>query len=161
MKSSSRKVRLSRFNRGIDWVDPGCGLQLGGFIPTALVIPFLSLDFFTHEISEWAYERTNGVQGSSALFGLLVDTTANVGQIGLYVLLIAYAYDQGWQKALGLYAILFVTGLLMQLVPIVLKRMSPDALLAFRLACLTGVYTTLFLVSYQLSWFGLLPLNTV
>src|SRR5258708_4028081 len=86
MKSSSRKVRLSRFNRGIDWVDPGCGLQLGGFIPTALVIPFLSLDFFTHEISEWAYERTNGVQGSSALFGLLVDTTANVGQIGLYVL---------------------------------------------------------------------------
>jgi hypothetical protein len=62
---------------------------LSSFLPTTLIIAFLLYAFVHHEVSEWAYERDQGLQGSSASFGLLVDATAAIGSIGLYVLLTA------------------------------------------------------------------------
>jgi hypothetical protein len=125
---------------------------LSGFLPTALIIPFLLFAFVQHEVAEWAYERGQGLQGSSASFGFLVDTTAAIGQFGLYVLLIAYGYDQGWQKAVGLYAASLLIGLVDQIVPILIKRISAGAFLLFRLVCLGTFYVILTYVCYRLSW---------
>ena len=83
---------------------------LSNFLPTALIIPFLVYAFVKHEVAEWAYERGKELQASSASFGLLVYATAAVGSLGLYVLLIAYGYDQGWQKAVGLYVAMLLIG---------------------------------------------------
>ncbi len=125
-----------------------------GFVPTALVIPFLIYGFFNHEVAEWAYERGHGKQGRSAALGLFVDTSATIGQFGTYVLLIAYLYDHGWQKALGIYVISLVASLPMYVVPVLLKR-SEMVFLLFRLLCLAVFYVTLIYISYHLSWFSL------
>ena len=125
-----------------------------GFVPTTLIIPFIIYEFFNHEVAEWAYERSHGKQGSSAAFGLFVDTSAMIGQFGTYVLLIAYLYDQGWQKALGLYVITLLASLPMYVVPVLLKR-TETLFLLFRLLCLGVFYVTLLYISYHLSWFGL------
>jgi hypothetical protein len=134
---------------------------LSGFLPTKLIIPFLVYAFFSHEVAEWAYERTHGKQGSSVSFGLVVDTSATIGQFGGYVLLIAYLYDHGWQKALGLFVITLLASLPMQVVPVLIKRTFGEAFLLFRLACLTAFYLTLSYICYHLSWFGfrVMPTN--
>lgn len=129
---------------------------LSSFLPRTLIIPFLLYAFVHHEVAEWAYERGQGLQGSSASFGLLVDATAAIGSVGLYVLLIAYAWDQGWQKAIGLYAATLLIGVADQIVPILVKRIGAGEFLLFRLVCLGALCVILIYVCYHLSWFGLL-----
>ncbi len=80
---------IKRKEGGLNW--------LSNFVPTTLIIPFLGYAFVKHEVAEWAYERSNGLQGSSATFGMFVDTTSLIGTFALYVFLIAYGYDQSWQ----------------------------------------------------------------
>jgi hypothetical protein len=126
------------------------------FVPTVLTIPFLVYAFVHHEVAEWGYERDQGLQGSFASFGLLVDATAAFGGFGLYVLLIAYGYDQGWQKAVGLYLATLLIGLADQIVPVLIKRIDAGAFLLFRLVCLGAFYVVLIYVCCHLSWFGLL-----
>jgi hypothetical protein len=127
-----------------------------GFLPTALIVLFLAYAFVQHEVAEWAYERAQGLQESSASFGLLVDATAAIGSVGLYVLLIVYGFDQGWPSAVGLYAATLWIGFADQIVPILIKRISTKAFLLFRLTCLGAFYIILIYICYYLGWFGLL-----
>lgn len=128
------------------WID--------GFLPTTLFTPFLLYSFFSHEVAEWARERDQGLQGSSASFGSFVDLTATVGQFGLYVLLAAYLYDEGWKRTIGLYVITFAIGTVLQFFPLLIKRSSEQAFMVFRLACLAVLYMSLIYICFHLSWFG-------
>ena len=119
---------------------------LSSFLPTTLIIPFLLYAFVQHEVAEWAYERG----------GLLLDANLAISGFGEYLLLIAYGYDQGWRKAVGLYAATLLIGLVDQIVPIVIKRIGAGMFLFFRLACLGAVYVILIYICYHLSWSGLL-----
>jgi hypothetical protein len=130
---------------------------LSNCIPTALIIPFLVSAFVAHELAEWSYERGTGLEGSSALFGLFVDLTAMIGQFGNYMLLIAYGYDYGWQKAVGLFVVKLLVGLFDQNIPIRIKRLGFAPFWLFRFLCLGAFFPILIYVCRQLSWFGLWP----
>jgi hypothetical protein len=127
---------------------------LSNFVPTALLIPFLMYAFVKHEVAEWAHERSNGLQGSSATFGMFVDATSLIGTCTMYVFLIAYGYDQNWQKAVGLYAASILIGAVDQFVPVIIRRTSDKWFLFFRLACIAAFYAMLVYLSFQFSWFG-------
>src|ERR1700724_288848 len=98
--------------------------EMDSFFPSALFVPFLILAFVKHEIAEWAYERAHGLQGRSVLFGLVVDTTAAIGQFGGYLLLVAYGYDHGWLKAIALWVITLLIAAVDQIFPVLLKRFA-------------------------------------
>jgi len=127
---------------------------LGSFVPTVLIIPFFVYAFVQHEVAEWTYERANGLQGSFANFGMFVDTTSLIGTVALYVFLIAYAYDQSWQKAVGLFVASLLIGVVDQFVPVLIRKSGDMAFLLFRLACIAVFYVMLVYLSFQFSWFG-------
>jgi hypothetical protein len=127
-------------------------LQIHSFLPSALFVPFLILGFVKHEAAEWSYE---GFKGNWALLGLFIDSTAAIGTFGQYLLLIAYGYDHGWLKAISLYIIMLLFGIVDQIIPVLLKRLGPDIFLVFRLVCLASVYGVFIYICFHVSWFGL------
>jgi len=120
-----------------------------------LLIPFLLYAFVQHEVTEWSYERRQGLQGSSASFGMFVDASATLGTFGLYILLIAYAFDHSWQRAIALYVATILIGVVDQVVPVLIKRTGELAFLSFRLVCVAAFYVMLIYICFHLSWFGL------
>ncbi len=120
-----------------------------------LLIPFLLYAFVHHEVAEWSYERGQGLQGSSASFGLFVDASAALGAFGFYILLIAYAFDHSWQRAIALFVATILIGVVDQVVPVLIKRTSKLAFLSFRLMCVGAFYVMLIYIFFHLSWFGL------
>jgi|HubBroStandDraft_3_1064219.scaffolds.fasta_scaffold08591_3 hypothetical protein len=120
-----------------------------------LIIPFLLYAFVQHEVAEWSYERRQGLQGSFASFGMFVDASATLGTCGLYILLIAYAFDHSWQRAIALYVATILVGVVDQIVPIFIKRTGKLAFLSFRLVCVAAFYVMLIYICFHLSWFGL------
>ena len=120
-----------------------------------LIIPFLLYAFVQHEVAEWSYERRQGLQGSSASFGMFVDASATFGTFVLYILLIAYAFDHSWQRAIALYVATILIGVVDQVVPVLIKRTGELAFLSFRLVCVAAFYIMLIYICFHLSWFGL------
>ena len=128
--------------------------SLNDFFPGFWLIPFLIYSYFSHEIAEWSYARTKGAMGSSAVFGLFVDVTAIIGQFALYIFIVAYAYDEGWKKAIGLFVLILLLGFLEQFLAVVIKRSLGKLYFLFQIICLGAFYGILSYISYKLTWFG-------
>ncbi len=104
------------------------------FIPSVLIFPFIAYAILQHEMAEWGVIRSNGIIGSSIIFGILIDVAAGIMGFYGWLLYILYAYNFGWKAALGLYIISFISSVAFQFIA-VLYRNSKIFVWAAMLPC--------------------------
>jgi hypothetical protein len=79
------------------------------FLPTsslAIVVTLFSIARFENQ--RWVRARSRGLRGASESIAFCVDTTAIAAGIVGLLFLAAYAYDEGWRKAIGIVCVSFL-----------------------------------------------------
>jgi hypothetical protein len=125
------------------------------------------------ENQRWVRARTRGMRGSNEMFGFFVDGTGFLSMIFGFVWIIAYAFDAGWRKAVGLFAVswtaMFVIGMALSTCVALCKRMFQSDLsrrldgdemggdwLLFWIAGTIAVWPLMIILTRRVSWFGLM-----
>lgn len=125
------------------------------------------------ENQRWVRARSGGLRGSNEGFGLFVDLTGFAAMIFSYVWIVAYAFDAGWQRAVGLFAVTwlasFVIGMGLSTGVAMFRRAFESDLdrqlgdrtlvgdwFIFWLLGTFALWPLFLLLAWHVSWFGLL-----
>lgn len=115
--------------------------------PIYLVVLAVLLSISRFENQRWVRARAQGMRGSNQTVGLLVDLTGGLAMIFALGFLGAVAYDFGIIKAVALFGVTLVAGMLV-------SAIVPDNFVVWIVGTvMTWVFAVL--LASEVTWFGL------